>query len=639
MTSRSETDTLLPVAGERHTRVHITAESARSRSISENEETSAEARIFSVDSRFGSAGAWAGVQQLVETAYLSLLNAQQSAIIEEHELELYMVLPGHRDRVRPKFLCLTDTAPAHERTRFYAVDRAYRLVNGLVGLVLQWKEALHEQGRWVVIVRNFDHAQHLATRFFAELARRSATTGAIDVVVETARELNDLASRLPGMRAIAVAKWIAGLKLESNAPRAISEVEIGALEAEMATGIESLLEQKYPLLLDHYAASGAGLAAARLALKIFVIYNSRGYYHEARRMIDMVLPYFDELVAGDEDRRIDYVGKMKMCMVQSNDTASALEILEGFAGEHLTKPHVLANMNYILGIHYIRHADTKDIARAERHLLLAVDLMREVKDRPESCPNPFQKVFIDNGLALLRARQGRHQEALDLCISGYAFLTQEMGESRHRLHRSVLLYNIAQVYVMTGRLDEGLQYFRKAIEMDPYYSEYHNEIGNLLQEVGEYEQALEHYALAIRYSAPYPEVNFNKGVCHLQLGDLEAALASFDATLELNPRQRVAHALRADILRELDRADEALAEYDACIALGDDSTAVRVNRAVLHFNNGSYRLALADMDHVIAREAQEPTHYENRAVIFRAMSLEEPCLRDLAAAELCRQAA
>jgi tetratricopeptide (TPR) repeat protein len=326
-------------------------------------------------------------------------------------------------------------------------------------------------------------------------------------------------------------------------------------------------------------------------------------------------------------------------MVQANDTARALEILEGFAGEHLTKPHVLANMNYILGIHYIRHADTKDVARAEQHLLLAVDLMRAANDIPESCPNPFQKVFIDNGLALLRARQGRHQEALDLCISGYEFLTREMGEDRHRLHRSVLLYNIAQVYVMIRRFDEGLKYFHKAIEMDPYYSEYHNEIGNLLQELGDYRQAIEHYALAIKYSAPYPEVIFNKAVCHLQLGELEDALGCFDTTLELNPGQRVAHALRADVLREFDRADEALEGYDACIALGYDSTAARVNRAVLHYNNGSYGPALADMDHVIAREAREAAHYENRAAIYRAMNLEELCLRDLAKAELCRQAA
>jgi tetratricopeptide (TPR) repeat protein len=619
--------------------IHVTPKAAWPRSTLDAESAPADARIFQLDAGFESAGTWAGVQQLVEMAYLSLMEMEQHAIVEEHEHELYMVLPGHRDRVRPKFLCLTDTAGANERTRFYALDRAYRLVNGLVGLVLQWKLALHDRSRWIVVVRNFDHAQHLATRFFAELARRSAAEGAIDVVIETGRDLSDIASRLPGMQPVPAARWIAELEPEAAAPQDINDIEIRALEAEIADGAGSLLEQKYQTLLTHYVSSGDGLAAARIALKVFVIYNSCGYYHEARCLMKMILPYFDQLVAGDEERRINYAGKMNLCMVQVNDTDQGLEILENFAGKHLTKPHVLASINYMLGIHYIRYAETKDVSRSEQHLLLAVDLIRAANDNPESRPNPFLKVFIDNGLALLRARQGRHQEALDLCISGYEFLTREMGEDRHRLHRSVLLYNIAQVYVMIGRLDEGVKYFHKAIEMDPYYSEYHNEIGNLFQELDDYQQAIGHYALAIKYSAPYPEVYFNKAVCHLRLGELDDALGCFDTTLELNPGQLVAHALRADVLRELDRADEALEGYDGCIALGYEATAVRVNRAVLHYNNGSYALALADMDQVIAREARDPAHYENRAAIYQALNLEELRLRDLATAELCREAA
>jgi tetratricopeptide (TPR) repeat protein len=207
------------------------------------------------------------------------------------------------------------------------------------------------------------------------------------------------------------------------------------------------------------------------------------------------------------------------------------------------------------------------------------------------------------------------------------------------LHRSVLQYNIAQVYVMLGRLDEGLEYYRNAIQMDPNYSEYHNEIGNILQEQERYQEAIEHYLQAIRRSAPYAEVYFNKAVCHLRLGELEDALACFDWTLELNPAQPESHALRADVLRELERNDEALFGYDTAIALGYDSTAARVNRAVLHYNNGSYGLALVDMDHVIALDAQDPSHYENRAAIYQAINREDLYLRDLGLAERVRETA
>ncbi len=452
------------------------------RSSSYRAERSAELRIFDVDARFESAGTWAGVEQLAEMAYHGLLNVGQDAIIEEHRLELHLVLLNYRGRIHPKYPCLTDTATANEKTRFYALDRAYRLVHGLVDMILQWKCALHDGTRWVVLVRNFDQAQHLGTRFFVELARRSTSAGEIDVVIETRQEGSDLARRLPGVRAVPVPPWVAEFWPHAAAPQLISEAEAAMLEAQLSDVPDTLLEQKYPPLLARYRSSGNRLAAARLALKIFMIYNSLGYYHEARYLMDLALPYFDQLVGKDEVRRIHYVSKLNICLVQTDDVAGALRVVQDLAASYLTMPHVVANMNYILGMHYLRYAQVKDLERAEQHILRAVETVRAVKDSPEAHEYPFQKVFIDNGLAFLRARQARHQEALELCKAGYDFLTREMGEDRHLLHRSVLQYNIAQVYVMLGRLEEGLEHYRNAIRMDPNYSEYHNEIGNILQD-------------------------------------------------------------------------------------------------------------------------------------------------------------
>ena len=106
--------------------------------------------------------------------------------------------------------------------------------------------------------------------------------------------------------------------------------------------------------------------------------------------------------------------------------------------------------------------------------------------------------------------------------------------------------------------------------MDPNYSEYYNELGNILQELEQHQLAVELYTEAIKRSAPYPEVFFNKAVCHLRLGELEAALADFDTSLDLNPNQPQAHALRADILGEQGSTSEALHGYDAAIRLGWD---------------------------------------------------------------------
>jgi tetratricopeptide (TPR) repeat protein len=600
--------------------------------------STAPARVMDLDARFESGGAWSGVAALAEMAYHELSAAGHSAIVAQHLIELHAVLLDHRDGIAPTFQCLTDTASADEKTRFYAVDRAYRLVHGLIGLVLQWKQALFAEEHWGVVVRGFDQAQHLGTRFFGELARRAASDGRLAVVIETSEDDAQLARRLPDLTAFP-AVWIDPDWRRPATRHDLGELDVDALATLLENASDLVFEREYPALLVHYRSAGDGLAAARIALRIFMIYNSFGYYHEARSFIDLILPHFDQLVADNETRRIHFVSRMNICLVQTEDLAGALRVVDELAGSYLTKPHLVAAMNYILGMHHLRYARTMDIDRAERHILLAVEKVCEAKDYPETHEYPFQKVFIDNGLAFLRARQGRHQEALDLCQAGYEFLTREMGEDRHMLHRSVLLYNIAQVYVMLDRRQEGIEYYRRAIQMDPNYSEYHNELGNILQDEDAYEEAIAHYETAIRCSAPYPEVYFNKGACHARLGMLEEALEALSTSLELNKQQPQAHALRADVLRELGQDDAALIGYDAAIALGCTATAVRVNRAVLHYNAGAYALALADMDDVIASEPDESSHYENRAAIYKALEQDDLYAADISRAEQYRLAA
>ncbi len=97
--------------------------------------------------------------------------------------------------------------------------------------------------------------------------------------------------------------------------------------------------------------------------------------------------------------------------------------------------------------------------------------------------------------------------------------------------------------------------------------------------------------------------------------------------------------MRADLLRELGRDGEALDGYNTAIALGYDFIPVRVNRAALHYNAGSFGLALADMDNVIDAEPEKSSHYENRAAIYRALGREDLCLRDISMAKRCSEPA
>ena len=69
---------------------------------------------------------------------------------------------------------------------------------------------------------------------------------------------------------------------------------------------------------------------------------------------------------------------------------------------------------------------------------------------------------------------------------------------------------MAQVYVILGRLNKGLECSRTAISMDPWYPEYHAESGNILQQQDRVSEAIDHYAKALKCSPPYPEVHLGR---------------------------------------------------------------------------------------------------------------------------------
>jgi tetratricopeptide (TPR) repeat protein len=586
-------------------------------------------RTIALNADFARRGVWAGVEDLVEQAYLDLSAKGRSDILDSHNYELHLTLPKYRDGIPLAYASLTDTTTGVEKTRNFPLDRAYRVVHGLVGLVLQWREACPEPGGWTILVRDFDRSQHLARRFFVELARRAAPRGDITVLAQTGSVAEGAALDLHRSSPVALGAQ-ARQALEAR-ERSLSRDEIDRLEPLVETLGLDTMEEHYPELLAHYRRTGADLPAALVALKACCLYNHFGYYHESGSFVDTVMPHFEALVE-DEEARWNYIGNIFQGLVMIGRQDEALRIVETYAEPHLTRPDLRAKMSYLLSMIHLRYASTPDLRLAEKHILAAIDYIDAAEASLDPAEFHFMKVFIDNGLAFLRVRQGRKEEALHLCQTGYERLTTALGEERHRLHRSVLQYNTAQVYVMLDQPDAALAHYAKSIEMDPYYSEYYNETANILQRQERYEEALDAYELAIRYSAPYPEVFFNKAVCQTQLGQWDSALASFATSLELEPRQPEAYLLRAEVYGVLDRSEEALADLDAVIAADRDSVTARVNRAVLHFNDARYDLALADMDQVIALDGGDPEHYENRAEIHKAMGRAELYARDLSRA-------
>ncbi|WP_161978391.1 tetratricopeptide repeat protein [Sphingomonas oligophenolica] len=588
-------------------------------------------RLVLLDARFAHGGAWAGVEQLIEMAWHDLRARGRVDLLARNEYALHMVLRRHRDAIPIRYASLTDLAAGVERTRNFPLDRAYRIGHALVDLILAWRVDTGEAARWTIVAQRFDEAQNLATRFFHELARRGAAIG-IDVLAQTAGGTAWLGAPDRAVPAELARQATVDLPDHDLATAAQALRDHPDLLSQMM-----LVDRHGPAILAMHDANRDDLLAARTALRMICLFNHFGYYHESAGFVDRVLPYFDAIVGDDEDSRWNYLGNIYQGLVMTGRADEARGIVEARAAAQLSRPELRAKMHYLLAMAHLRYADAPDLAATEQHLDAALaDLARARGTIPES-DDAFLTVFIENGLAFLRVRQGRRDEALALCQHGYRRLTETLGEDKHRLHRSVLQYNSAQVCTMLGQLDLALEFYARAIEMDPYYSEYYNEVGNVLQRQERYDEALAAYASADRYSAPYPELFHNRGVCEARLDAWDAAAASLTRSLDLDPDQPDVLVLRAEAAETLGREDAALADLDAALAIDRDLVAARVNRAVIRYRRADYAAALADMDVVVALD-DDPDHRDNRGAIHRAMGNAALADRERAAAAALRAA-
>jgi tetratricopeptide (TPR) repeat protein len=574
---------------------------------------------------FQEGGVWAGVKDLI-AGLLPQIQEKAPELIVKHSYELTIVLPPLRRQISVKNAALTDTAVFQEKVRNYPIDRAYRIVHGLINLLDTWYQYT-DGSPWVIAGDRFDRAGTLAKMFFAELIRRRGQQ--LNLTLMIGSDPGSQESIINQFDAKVVKHSVClDFQPEPETPVSPSEMAKLAQELEQQVGKDWLeIEIHLPQLIRYWQLANQPDKAVLWQARALGMYNHHGFYHEALVYAQVVADHLDSLCGENDERRWNLVGNIFGCSTAVGNMVQAQKFVEEQALNKITDPRQRVRVYYVMSMLYARYLPDRDLTKASEYLETALADLPGL-DLPDD-DKYFLTSFMLNGLAFVRHRQGRSSEAIELCRQASILLTTHLHPHQHRLHRSVLLYNIAQVLAVTGPYEEAIAQFTDAIAMDPNYSEYYNERGNIYLKIGNLDEALKDYVQAIELSPPYQEVWINLGLCYRHRGQMAEAVQAYSIAIDLNPDAVPSVIGRAEALEMLAQPEAALADYTTAIALNPHQPMLFANRASLYYEIGQLAEALADINQAIALSQENAELYQNRAIALISLGRFEDAVHDL----------
>ncbi len=153
-------------------------------------------------------------------------------------------------------------------------------------------------------------------------------------------------------------------------------------------------------------------------------------------------------------------------------------------------------------------------------------------------------------------------------------------------------HGLSLVRFRQGRIPEALELIGQALAIMPDNPEALCNRGNILRAAGQLGDALASYDHALVVRPRMMQALFNRGNALHDMGRFADAVADFDSALAQQPRLAQAWNNRGNALRELRRFEEALASYEQALALRRGHAPTLNNLALALFDLGRLRQAL-----------------------------------------------
>ncbi len=202
-----------------------------------------------------------------------------------------------------------------------------------------------------------------------------------------------------------------------------------------------------------------------------------------------------------------------------------------------------------------------------------------------------QNVSDKKALAIASLLRGNHRQAVD-----------EIEAAKSINKNDPEIYNIeGLIYFSLKQYDQAEGYYKKAIELNPSYSEARNNLCGVYLAVGKWDAAIEQCSKAasdVFYKSREKALT-NLGVAYFRKGDTDKAKENYQRALEINPAFAYTHNEFGKLYMATGKDLEAIDEFRKAVNSFDQYDEAHYNLALAYLRTGKRELACESFKKVV----------------------------------------
>jgi len=191
--------------------------------------------------------------------------------------------------------------------------------------------------------------------------------------------------------------------------------------------------------------------------------------------------------------------------------------------------------------------------------------------------------------------------------------------------------NRGNIYQGLGNENEALKEYDKAISLDPYYAPVYINRGNTYQNLGDYDKAIKDYHSAVMLAPDNAQAFLYRGMCYKNMGQYLAAIQDFAKVQKMNTTKKnlvMALYYSGSCFYKMKKFDQALRDFDRVLELDPDYVSVYIQRGDIYRYLKDFNHAILSYDKAMEIDSLNAIAYNNRGMCYKKLGNKDLAIRD-----------